>query len=69
MDISILCVPLNFYVYLPGHKRNPSFSFQVEVRDLMHTDYDLGPTFDKVDEKIAPFHVFIQGDLSFWKGQ
>ena len=51
--------------------KNHSFNFQVEVRDLMHNDYDLSSAFDKVkDVKKTPFHIFIrQGDLSGgWNG-
>ena len=55
MDISIFLAPLILNILIQKKGEKHSFSFQVEVRDLMPSDsgsdYNLGPTFDRVDIK------------------
>ena len=66
MDISIFLAPLilNIYILIQKKGEKHSFSFQVEVRNLTSSDsgsdYNLGPTFDRVDiKKMTPFQVVV----------
>ena len=66
MDISIFLAPLilNIYILIQKKGEKHSFSLQVEVRNLMPSDsgsdYNLGPTFDRVDiKKMTPFQVVV----------
>ena len=64
MDISILCVPLNFYLFILTQEKP---NFQVEVRDLMHNDYDLSSAFDKVKDVKNNTFSCIYPRRSLWR--
>ena len=49
----------NMFIYHDTRNlKNHSFNFQVEVRDLMHNDYDLSSAFDKVKDVKKKFRRF-----------